>query len=243
MAKRILVFFITAVLLCLFSVALVSAESISKNGATLDFPDGFTVLYKENLSKNTEVVKLLGHSVQSLKKEMDQSGIVAIAVDEGNTEQFVYKCVISEFSEQTESFNSFNDEALAKINTEMFGGNAKIQRINEIVYFYTKSFTESAEFYTYQYVTVQNGRLYSFIYYGNDATRISTLIETAKLEIEGEDKSYTQIGPIILMSVVMVAAIVAMVLIAISVIRDITNDKRAEENDVAEYIRIKRRRF
>ncbi len=242
MAKKIVLFILMLVLLCLVSFSNVAAESFNKNGASLTFPEGFTVLNEENLSKNSETVKMLGHSVSSLKTQMEKSGIIAIAVDSDNSEQFIYKCVVSSFSERTESFDSFNDEALKKINTEMFGGNARVEKINGTTYFYTKSYTENSDFYTYQYVTVQSGKLYSFIYYGNTKERITDLMSTVKIEKAGQGTSFTQIGTIVLMSLVMIGIIVVLVLIAISVIRDLS-DKKNEENDVAEYIRIKRRKY
>ena len=242
MKKRIVAFF-TALLLCaIMPISLVGAAGYSVEDIKFSLPDDIILLTSGNLSSHSQEVKALGHTTASLKKAMAEKQIYAIGVDESNTEQYMIRITETQFSEQVGSLSGLNDEALAAVNREMFSSNASIRKVNETVYFSTVTYTEGVSFKTYQYVTLNNGKIYSFTYYGNEEGKMTDFMSGVTVKEKGSGKSLGETVTLVALAVIMVASVVAMFFIGASVVRDIRAG-RPESGDGSEgRFTIKRRK-
>lgn len=241
MLKRIfsLVLIIT-VLACVGSIS-VNAQTYSLSGnIEIALPDNFTILTSDNLKTNEEVIKDLGHSISSIHKYMDEKHILFIALDEENENQVQLGAFQTEFSKDVQDLGGLNAEELQRVGNQMLGGNFEIISINGWIYFKTK-LDGLAGYGTIQYITFKNGMLYTLSYYGSDGELANTIAAGLKLPEKKTKLSTKTILISVLLWVALVAALVTMVLLSLSLISELR--KSREDNDVREYIRIKRRRL
>ncbi len=201
----------------------------------------YTSLKRSNLSRNKELVKYLGHTVSSLKEYMIAEDIYLIAAGEEAKGEFHIKCRESSFTKEIYSLNGYENSELEDIKEGLMGGNGESVKIGETIYFRVKSKTESAKFYTYQYLTVQNGRLYSFIYYGSDSAEIDDFIKTVKIRTAGSGNRTGLVINIIILVVVIIAGLVGMGLLGVMIYKDIR--KKTDSDEETETISIKRRKM
>lgn len=244
MKKRAVTILILIFILSVF-FALPAAAASDDPMSALDyrFPSSYTKLTRGNLSRNSNLVKKLGFTPSDLKKYMQAEDIYIIAAGEDAKGEFHIKCTETEFSKKMTTFSGLNSEALTRINSTLFGGNAEACTIgkSDTVYFRTKSKVQSANFYTYQYATVENGKLYSFVYYGNSEQEIDEFMKTLKIK-KTSNVSPSVVATGILIAVVIIGCLVAMGIIAVTVVRDIKKPAE-EETEETEQIKIKRRKM
>ena len=238
-AVLILVFILSA-LLCL---PVSAAKDDPMSALDYRFPSSYTTLTRNNLSRNSTLVKKLGFTPSDLKNYMNQENIYIIAAGEEAAGEFHIKCIESEFSKEIVTFSGLNSQALTRINSTLFDGNAEACVIgkSDTVYFRTKSKVQAADFYTYQYTTVENGKLYSFVYYGDSEQEIDEFMKTLKIKRSG-NTSPTVVATGIFVAIVIIAGLVAMGVIGITVVRDIKKPTEETYTDV-EQIKIKRRKM
>ncbi|MBR5452105.1 MAG: hypothetical protein IKV36_03820 [Clostridia bacterium] len=236
----ILLAFVLSSLFC-FPVSAATGDPL--DDLNFRFPSSYTKLTRDNLSKNSKLVKQLGFTPSSLKNYMKQENIYIIAAGEEAKGEFHIKCTETDFSKQMKSFAGLGSESLTKINNTLFGGNAEACNIgkSDTIYFRTKSRAETAEFYTYQYATVENGKLYSFVYYGDSSDEIDDFMKS--LEIKTQKKSNpATVATGILIAVIIIACLVAMGIIVVTIVMDLKNPVE-DDLEETEYIRIKRRKM
>jgi len=238
----ILSIFVLAILFSLFTLT-VQAETYTFKDENLqiDFSDEYTVLTPSNLNKNSDLIESIGHSVISLKTKMNNDGIVLMAVAEENHQQIQLKSATTTFTSQIVSLSSLSSTQLDTVAKQIVGNDYEVLYKNDTVFL--KISTTTSEYSSSQYITVENGKLYTLVYYGADPSRLDAILNSM---IITKNSSFsfldgTTILQIVLISVAVVAVIVAIVLIVISFVKDFK--KRNDENDVRDYIKIKRRKF
>jgi len=240
--KTILSIFVMALLLSLFTFP-VQAETYSfkQENLGIDFSDEYTVLTPSNLNKNSDIVEAIGHSVTSLKTNMQNNGIILMAVTDKNQHQIQLKSATTTFTSEIVSLSSLSGTQLDTVATQLVGKDYEVAYKNNIVFLKIKTLT--SEYTSVQYVTVENGKLYTLVYYGADLSRLDTVLNSLIItEISGFSLlDGTTVLQIVLISIVIVAVMVAVVLLIISFIKDYKD--RNGENDVRDYIKIKRRKF
>lgn len=239
---------LTVLLLILSAAFLLPVSAASNNpfaGVSMEFPKGYQKLTRNNLSRNNSLVKQLGYTPSSLKDFMIKENIYYIGVGEDVDGEFHIKSWENELSKKANSFVGFTDESLAELNESLFGGNAEIVTVgkNDTVYFRTKSKVMEAEFYTFQYTTIEGGSFYSFIYYGDTAEEIDALMKTVRFGGRGSDPTVSEIVGYVITGAVIVLGIVAMGVIGIGILKDIKSRQNEQPAEETERIRIKRRKL
>lgn len=231
-----------ALMICtVFAVFSVTAESYTlSDGIGIALPDGYTLLTPTNLNNHGETVASLDYTAQKLKKHMTDSGILFIAVDKDNKNQFQLKALKTDFSKNTVDLKNLGDSELKTIGEKLMSGNFETVSINGTVYY--RAVTDGLSSYaTVQYVTVKNGLVYTLSYYGASAPVAVSAAETLKIPDVTPHSDKTVLLTVFLW-IALVAVLVTAVLLTLSLISDIRQSH--EENDVREFIRIKRgRRF
>ena len=232
-----------AILSVFISALSVSADTIEYkfDKITMSMPSKYTVLYPENLSKNKETVQSLGTSVETMKKDFSEKGIIFIAVNSENNEQFEMRSTETEYSKEIASLSKIkDDEIINKIGSVLFGNNSFGQySINGCVYL-RENYT-SAEQNSVIYVTIENGCIYTFSYFGDDPVRIAEIIGGLRIGTERGLSAMTVSDWIrtIIVYLLIAGLLVAVILIVVSLIRDFK--RRKNENVVSEYIKIRKR--
>ena len=244
MKKRaVIILAIIFVLSVLFSMPVSAAKDDPMDALSYRFPSSYTKLTRGNLSRNSKLVKKLGFTPSDLKSYMIAENIYIIAAGEESEGEFHIKCTQSDFSKEIASFSGLNSEALTRINQTLFGGNAEACTVGNsgTIYFRTKSKVQAAEFYTYQYTTVENGKLYSFVYYGNSEEEIDEFMKTLKIKKVGKTNP-TVVATGIFIALVIIGCLVAMGIIVVTIVRDM---KKPVEDDSEEIdqLTIKRRKM
>ena len=236
----ILLLFILSSLFCLPAAA---ANDNPMDALSFRFPSSYTNLTRDNLSRNSKLVKQLGFTPASLKNYMKQEDIYIIAAGEEAKGEFHIKCTETDFSKQMVSFAGLGAESLTRINNTLFGGNAEACNIGkgDTIYFRTKSRAETSDFFTYQYATVENGKLYSFVYYGDSSDEIDDFMKSLKIKTKKKSNPAT-VATAVLIAVIIIVCLVAMGIIVVTVVMDMKKPVE-EDSEETEYIRIKRRKM
>jgi len=230
------------ILLSLFTLTVqAEAYTFKDENLQIDFPDGYTVLTPNNLSKNSDIVEDIGHSVTSLKTKMNNDGIILMAVAEENQQQIQLKSATTTFTSQIVSLSSLSSSQLDTVAKQIVGNDYEVVYKNGTVFL--KISTSTREYNSSQYITVENGKLYTLVYYGADQSRLDTVLNSMIITKNSKFSLHdgTTIFQIVLISAFVVTVLVAIVLIIISFIKDFK--KRNDNNDVRDYIKIKRRKF
>lgn len=234
--------FVIAILFSFFTFTAQAKDySFKGDNLQINIPDEYTVLTPGNLNKNKDLVEAIGHSVTSLKNNMQNDGVILMAVASENKHQIQLKSATTTFTSQIVSLSSLSGDQLNTVASQLVGKDYSIVYKNNIVFL--KISSKTSEYNSAQYVTVENGKLYTLVYYGDEPWRLDTVLNALTITKASGFSLFdsTTVLQIVLISVVIVAVIVAIVLILISFIKDFKN--RNDENDVRDYIKIKRRKF
>lgn len=240
MIKRLFCLLLTVIVFSSAFTLIASAETYTlSDDIKITLPDDFIILTDNNLKANEEIITSLGHSLTSLRNYMDENHVLFIAMDSQNENQAQLAAFKTEFSKDIGDLDGLKAYELEKIGNQMLGGNFEIIAINGWIYFETKV-DGLAGYATVQYITFKNGMLYTLNYYGSDRAVANAIASGLDLPQKSSGASARSILLSILLWVALVAALVTMVLLIISFVSDFRKNK--EDNDVREYIRIKRHR-
>lgn len=250
----------TAVLALLFSFSVSAAPvQIKEQKITVDIPEGYVILTPDTLKKQTDFIEHLGHSTESFKTYMKNAGMLLYAATEDNTRQIQVKSWQTDFSKEIGDLSSLDSEALeqaaAALITERPGEillSKQQIRLGNSTYFEMTARVagKQSDFCYVQYVTIQNGSLYALVYYNIGSELTAAQMSEARGLLSGfsvEKRSEGALSgsnvllQIVIISAVILAASVLAVLMLLSFIKDLRS--RKSDNDVSEYIRIKRRKF
>lgn len=217
-----------------------SAETHSLTGGIkITLPEDYIVLTDKSLKTNEETIAELGHSISSLRTYMDENHILFIAVDAQNKNQVQLGAVQTDFSKDIVDLSGLKAKDLNRIGQQMLNHNFEIISIHDWVYF--KSKVEGLTGYaTAQYTTIKNGMLYTLNYYGSNGAAANQIASGLEIPATAKNTRTKSLLISVLLWVALAAALITMIFLVASFISDFRQNH--EENDVREYIRIKRRR-
>lgn len=236
--KRWLAFLLLSVIFVVSSPAAASAETYTvADDIQITLPEGYTLLTEDNLKEQEDSIAALGHSVTSLRSYMEESHIVFIAVDTQNQNQVQLGAFETDFSKDIGDLSGLKADELETIGSHLINGSFEIISINDWVYFKT-TVDGLVGYATVQYVTLKNGTLYTLNYYGSDSAVANEIASGLVLPQTKTGSDTKSVIISVVLWVVLVVALAAIVLLLISLFSDLR--KKQEDNDVREYIRIKR---
>lgn len=236
--KRWLAFLLLSIIFVFSSTAAASAETYTvADGISVTLPKGYTLLTEDNLKEQEDSIAALGHSVTSLRSYMEENHIVFIAVDTQNQNQVQLGAFQTDFSKDIGDLSGLKADELKTIGSHLINGSFEIISINDWVYFKT-TVDGLVGYATVQYVTLKNGTLYTLNYYGSDSTVANEIASGLMLPQTKTGRDTKSVIISVVLWIVLVAALAAIVLLLISLFSDLR--KKQEDNDVREYIRIKR---
>ncbi len=247
-----------ALLLALLLITVVafpaSAATLKGDGISLEVPDEYLIITPDNVSENVKAAKVLGFTEKTLKTYMQDNGMIFLGLVGNNTRQV-----------QLRAKTGGEDSFAAKIGDLSLLDNENIRESAAVIMDQLdlsatdryevvantgglkaiKITAESEDGTSVQYVTIRNGVIYSLVGFdaaGSSMDYLADIFES--LEIKKEKGGFTlaegtQIVTTVIVVLLMLAAVVVIIRLLISFVRDFRN----RENDVSEYIKIKRRKF
>jgi len=249
--SRILILTLVAVILVL---SILLAFFLKKSGGEtkVNFPEEYTVIEEDTVYRNSDFIELLGYSEESFAKHLRDKNILYFAADPQNKHQYTFSAYSTELSEQIYSVKNETDSNLQKISSTLLpkgfdrvvksGGNVYFERISNI--------EGENEYVTLQYITFENGLYYTLNYYGfslelsdEDYTTVRQVLSSIRIP---DNSSFSdtlknldgmRIAYIIFVGIVLILGVVVVVLLSVSLIRDIRNRRERGED-----FKIKRRR-
>lgn len=215
---------LTVIMLCLFAVTSASAATKHIKDITFSVDDGFTVHTEDDLLASSNV-----------------DGLIFAVLSEDGKHQIQARCTTSEFSTNLNSFYGLDKELVAPVGEMMFPDGYETATINSLVYLKNTSHSDTG--YTSVYITVNDGKLYTFTYFGNDATKMGEFMTTVKLPASTNSRG-ANVSVIILICVFIIIDIIFVAFLVVSFVKDYKHHKmETNENIVSQYIKIKRRKF
>ena len=246
----------------------VSAASYSDADSTFTVEIGsdYTVLRRDNLSKNKDFIEHLGSSVENFGKQMDQSGIKLYAATEDNSRQIQLRVWQSDFSKDIGSLSKLSDEQLAIVREKLPAAviaDGELKGTDEITASGAQWFCctvkvdgtaqaadgEALGYCMREYITVSGGKFYALIYYNSsDELSAAELKEAgdvfASLKLKSEGSSRASGGYILLMRIVAAVLIVVAAVVAVFIISTFVRDIRLKKDSpevIPEHIKMHRK--
>ena len=138
-----------------------------------------------------------------------------------------------------------SEENLLSVAKELSSGAKGVVNIMDTAFVHSVSqITDDAGSYSVsQYITIKNGRLYTFNFYSNSPSESfeQQVLAAAQIKTIKKKATVTETVMLVLMSVLILGFATAMGFLIFSIISQIR--KKREDNDVREFVRIKRRKF
>ncbi len=223
--KKVFCLFISLILL-LFAVLPVTAAAKEYNisGVTFSIDDSYSVNTSEDLAPSSTV-----------------KGLLFVAISEDSHHQIQCRQTETEFSKELGSFENLDSETIAPAGKQLFPEGYETVTLGNTLYL--KSATIKDGEASVVYVTVTEGKLYTFSYFGTDASAIGEFMNTVSLPTAPKS-SGLKVVMIILITVFLVVDIIFAVFLIASFVRDYRRKKmEMEQNIVSQYIKIKRRKY
>lgn len=215
---------LAAAIVCLLAVVPASAAKHSIENISFSIEDGFTVYTSKDLLVSSDV-----------------DGLVFAAMSADNLHQIQARCTVTDFSAQLVSFYGLDSEIVAPVGNMIFPDGYETATINSLLYLKSTSYNNAG--CTSVYVTVNDGKLYTFTYFGADATKMGEFMTTVKLP-DSSDGRGVNVYVILLISVFIIVDIGFIVFLVVSFVKDYKRHKmETSENIVSQYVKIKRRKF
>ncbi|MBE6798243.1 MAG: hypothetical protein E7525_00455 [Ruminococcaceae bacterium] len=216
-----LVFIITLLSVFTFSV---SAAKYEIGNITFTANDEFTV-----------------HTADDLLSSSNVNGLLFVGLTADGNHQIQCRQTVTEFSKQLVSFAGMDAEIVAPIGQQIFPNGFETTVINSLIYL--KNTTADDKGYTSVYVTVNDGKLYTFTYFGSDATKMGEFMTTVKFPLKSGGTG-VNVYLIVLIAIFILADVVLIGFLGYSFFKDYRQRKMEKsENVVDQYIKIKRRKF
>ena len=239
MLKKFCCFFcVVAVLLSAICLP-VLADTVEFDGGNVSFsvPSGYEYITVKNASRQKDIAEKFGYSSKSLATYMKNNSLMLIAVNEKEQSQFHLKSTSTDFTSGIVSLSNVQKSERAEIGNSIFGENGYSEKtVGGKIYFET----EIEGVFTFS--TVENGELFTATYYGSDENSAINLIKGISFKTKSASKPAigSSIMPLIIATLMTLAATGLVVFILVSLINDWKNKG---ENDDEEEIKIKRRKF
>ena len=252
MKKALALFVCFAWLLCMTASA--KTLTLSEGNISVTVPGEFIAVTQDNVSDYADAATSLGFTVKSLKSHMKDNGILVLLLTGNNTCQVQLR--VSEgsedsFAEKIGDFSMLTDQALAQSASELVKAMTDttvdecsiVENSNSIKAI--ELITATKESSVWQYITVRNGDIYSLVCYDSpDSDGIAVRKMFDSLNIKQETFGFTVgDGAQIVTAAIILPLIGGAVFLIIRLIMSFVHDFRNRENDVSDYIKIKRRKF
>ena len=240
------------ILVSIFPVR-VSAYSDSEKQFSVAIPENYTVINSENLDSNKDFLEKINFSNGGFVNYLTTNNIVLYAIDKSNGSELVLKCIESDFAKNIKDMNLLDNEYVNTVAKHIITDNPfSVMQINDTKYFKATISSEDkgGKFFGAQYFTIKNGKLYSFsfTYPSNVSSEQASVIENGLIESLVINKksnfNWSNFGDIII-TVLLSLTIILFLVVAGYIIYTFVNDIRTKNssNDVAPYVKIKRRKF
>ena len=241
MKFKILAFIIS--LLLLFSVTAVAATPAQCN-IELSFSEEYLVITQENISEYSELIDKLGYTQKSFKALFTDSSLVAFILHSQSKSQIQIRAYSTKFSQQTEDIGLLSQENRTAVAKQLVPEYSKIISVNDAYFICSKTNVkdDTGEYSSSQYVTLKNGMLYTATVYNRDAQSVieDEILNSFSIKTQKQSSGVTYVVSVIL---VLIFILVFLALAVYIIILLIVQLRRREDNDVREFVRIKRRRF
>lgn len=224
--KRIVAVLFSVLFICL---ALCGCDEIKSGDLRFDPFDELVVCTPDTVSD--EIEELYGQEKSSIIEDMKSGSILLSGARKDRKLSFNVVCETTEFSSQVKDLTLYTQLQLNDISASLLPDYLTYHRTEDEVYVYADSVVMGTNhpYCTRQYVTVKNGKLYVIafttddeLFEVEDEERMLEVIEHLSIK---KDLS-SDILPIILVSVSLVAVIVLVVFIVISLVKDIKNKNK-----------------
>lgn len=253
MLKKIFSF--CAVLLVMFSFFAFKTAALTdkQNNFSISLEPDYTVLTADNLGENKDVLKKLNFTKSGFKNYLETNNIVLYAVDKSNGSEVSLKIFTSAFAENVGDMSLLDDNSVKYIAEQIVNDvkySAEIWNGSKFIKAEYQSSDKGGEFSGSQYFTIKNGQIYALNISFPSGTEKGYVYTTQNnimnnFKIETTSKfSWTNFGDIIT-SVIVFLAIALFTVVAGYIIYTFVTDikNKNSSNDVAPYVKIKRRKF
>lgn len=243
------------VFLVLLSVISISASAlnIKEGNIKVDIPSEYTCVTKDNIDQNLPLLNEMKFTRNDFEKHLKENKIILFARN-GQKDEIIIKLDEAVWSEEFD-IDLLDADAFQKIAVSLSSGlDYEKVTLGENVFVRTNLVGKDSggHFSVIRYVTVQKGNLISveFLFDGNVNNDKITFTEgvVASLDLPKSSDNFSKasdgVNDIVVKGLIILAIIAGVgvcVYIAITIVRDI-RDKR-NTNDVAPYVKIKRRKF
>ena len=252
MKKKLSFLVIFLVLLSVISVN-ASALHIKEGNITVDIPNEYTCVTRDNIDQNLRLLGEMKFNRNDFEKDLKENKIILFARN-SQKDEIIVKLDKAVWSEEFD-IDLLDADAFQKIAVSLSSGlDYEKVTLGENVFVRTNLVGKDngGHFSVIRYMSVQKGNLISveFLFAGdiNNDKIIFTEGVMASLDLPKSSDNVSKAGDgvndIIVKCLIILAIIVGVgvcVYIAITIVRDI-RDKR-NTNDVAPYVKIKRRKF
>lgn len=238
-----------------------AAKSFSKDGISLTFPDEYLVITPELIDEHPEIAESFeGQTDKSLKAHMEGNGILYLAIEKGEVRQIQFRAekgAEGSFAEKVGDLSLLSNESIKDSAGEMAlviqqKTNSKVAEDYRVVMSQSgikairfELLSNETDYACVQYVTIRNGYIYSLTGYdspGSDAAFLGDIFDTLSIEKESKPITVAQ-GNQWLTTVITVLLILVAAAVIIRVIITFVYDFKNRDNDVREFVKIKRRKF
>ena len=245
-----------ALALCLVLALCVpaAAAKVAGDGVSIEISDEFLVITPQNVAKNAAAAKVLGFTEKTLKTHMTENGMLLLALTGNNTRQIQLREQVAPSDSYAAKIGDLSlldnenirESAKALLEQMSLPGQADVQVVsNSNGLKAIRLSAVSDNVLSVQYITVRNGRIYSLVGYDAadaDTDYLADIFETLNIEKKGGKFSLagaTGVVTTIIVSLLILVAVIVIIRLIISFVVDFRN----RDNDVREFVRIKRRKF
>ena len=231
-------------LMCLFSVTAFAATP-EKVDVSLGLGEEYFVITEDSVSKNEEIIENLGYTKSSFKALFTKGSLVAFVLHAQTKTQIQIRAEETQFSKKLEDLSLLSGDNLWSVAKEISSAAQSIVTVGDTAFVHSVSqiSDDAGNYSVSQYITVKNGRLYTFNFYSASANENfeNQVLSAARIKTVKKKAKLTETLMLILMSVLILGFVAAMGFLIFSIVSQLR--KSREDNDVREFVRIKRRKF
>ncbi len=231
-----------------------SAIKISEHNFSLTLPEGTVLLDQNTASKEKELIESFGYTVSSFKNYLTINQIILFAADPQSGLQISVKTWDSDFALDTIDLAYLSDETLDSVASKIVtakGAEYKTVSVGSLrwIEIRTGGTDSGGDFSSVQYVTIRNGAFYSVnvAFSGKlDDAKVQTawdLICSTSIKSKKPATAWdvSSIFEMILIWALILLAIVAIIIVILSFVKDI-RFRRTDHAEEVEYIERRNRK-
>jgi hypothetical protein len=165
-----------------------------------------------------------------------------MAISKNGNHQIQARCSNnSEFAKELKTFRGLDEETIKPVGDRLFPDGYEFRTLNSTIYLVESSYQNDA--FSTAYVTVSDGKLYTFTYFGNDTSIMGEFMSSVSVPSHSGN-SHTAFITAILVAIFILADVVFLAILIRSFIKDYKRRKMDKsKNIVSQYIKIKRRKY